>query len=248
MLIQVATNLANDYCDFVRGTDTSERVGPVRVTQAGLLSPSAVARGMLTVMGAAVAVGLYLVVVGGWPILVVGVVSLLLAVAYSGGPYPLAYHGLGDVFVFVFFGLVAVAGTYWVQARSLVPDVFLAGAGVGALSTAILVVNNLRDWETDARAGKRTLAVRLGRVGSVAEYTLLVAVGVLTPGIGIVALGWPLVTGVAGLAAAVAVARPLSAVWRHRSPHELLAALGQTARGVALYGGLLAATLVWGGG
>ena len=247
LLIQVATNLANDYYDFMRGTDTSERVGPVRVTQAGLLSPSAVMRGMIIVMGTAAAVGLYLVVVGGWPILVVGVVSLLLAVAYTGGPYPLAYHGLGDVFVFVFFGLVAVAGTYWVQSRALVPDVFIAGAGVGALSTAILVVNNLRDSETDARAGKRTLAVRLGRTGGVAEYTLLVAVGVLAPGIGIAALDWPLVTGVAGLAAAAACRRPLLAVWHHRSPHELLTALGQTARGVAVYGGLLAAALAWGG-
>ena len=246
LLIQVATNLANDYFDFVRGTDTSERVGPVRVTQAGLLSPSAVLGGMLAVICVAVVVGLYLVVVGGWPILVVGVVSLLLAVAYTGGPYPLAYHGLGDVFVFVFFGLVAVTGTYWVQARALVPDAFLGGAGVGALSTAILVVNNLRDRETDARAGKRTLAVRIGRSGSVAEYTLLVAVGVLVPGIGILTLGWPLATGVAGLAAAAACGRPLLAVWRHRSPHDLLTALGQTARGVMLYGGLLAVALAWG--
>ena len=132
LLIQITTNLANDYYDFVRGTDTAERVGPLRVTQAGLLAPASVRRGMWLVMTAAMLVGSYLVWVGGWPIVWVGVLSLLCAVAYTGGPYPLGYHGLGDVFVFLFFGLVAVAGTYWVQARVLSFEALLAGAGVGA--------------------------------------------------------------------------------------------------------------------
>ena len=121
----------------------------------GAVVPAAVRRAIVVVMVAAVLVGSYLVWVGGWPILWVGVLSLVCAVAYTGGPFPLAYLGLGDLFVFVFFGLVAVAGTYWVQARALPPDVLLAGVGVGALSTAILVVNNLRDLATDTRAGKR---------------------------------------------------------------------------------------------
>ena len=246
LLIQIATNLANDYYDFVRGTDTAERVGPVRVTQAGLLAPAAVKRGMMMVIGAAVVVGLYLVAVGGWPILVIGVVSLVCAVAYTGGPFPLAYHGLGDVFVFLFFGLVAVGGTYWVQALALAPDALVAGAGVGALSTAILVVNNLRDIETDARAGKRTLAVRIGRTATAAEYTLLVAVGVWAPLQGIGAYDWPVTVAVASGLAAAACARPLVTVWRHARPHDLLPALGQTARAVALYGIALAVALAWG--
>jgi len=246
LLIQIATNLANDYYDFVRGTDTAERVGPTRVTQAGLIEPAAVKRGMLVVMGVAALVGLYLVAVGGWPILAIGLVSLVCAVAYTGGPFPLAYHGLGDVFVLVFFGLVAVGGTYWVQARALPPDALLAGLGVGALSTAILVANNLRDVATDARAGKRTLAVRIGPTATAVEYTLLVAVAAMVPLAGILIHGWPVPAVVAGALAAAGCVRPLVTVWRHRSPQELIPALGQTARAVALYGIALAAALAWG--
>lgn len=246
LLIQIATNLANDYYDFVRGTDAADRVGPVRVTQAGLLAPAAVRRGMLAVIAAAVLVGSYLVCVGGWPILWVGVLSLACAVAYTGGPFPLGYHGLGDLFVFVFFGLVAVAGTYWVQVRALPSDVLLAGTGVGALSTAILVVNNLRDLATDTRAGKRTLAVRIGRVATASEYTLLLGVGAAAPAVGILVNGWPAATAAAGLATTVVCVPPLRTVWRHRDPKELLPALGQTAWGVALYGILLATALAWG--
>lgn len=246
LLIQITTNLANDYYDFVRGTDTAERVGPLRVTQAGLLAPASVRRGMWLVMTAAMLVGSYLVWVGGWPIVWVGVLSLLCAVAYTGGPYPLGYHGLGDVFVFLFFGLVAVAGTYWVQARVLSFEALLAGAGVGAVSTAILVVNNLRDLTTDARAGKRTLAVRIGRRGSALEYTLLLAVAAVVPAFGIVMYGWPIAVAAAGVLMAVLCVPPLRAVWGHRDPGDLLPALGQTARGVALYGIVLAAALAWG--
>lgn len=246
LLIQIVTNLANDYYDFVRGADTAERVGPVRVTQAGLLTPAAVRRAIVVVMVAAVLVGSYLVWVGGWPILWVGVLSLVCAVAYTGGPFPLAYLGLGDLFVFVFFGLVAVAGTYWVQARALPPDVLLAGVGVGALSTAILVVNNLRDLATDTRAGKRTLAVRIGRFATAVQYTILLVVGVAAPVLGILVYGWPTVTAAAGLVTAVVCVAPLRTVWGHRDPRELVPALGQTARGVALYGILLAIALAWG--
>jgi 1,4-dihydroxy-2-naphthoate octaprenyltransferase len=176
LLIQIGTNLANDYYDFVRGADTADRVGPARVTQAGLLAPDAVRRAMVLVLVAAMLPGAYLVSIAGWPIVWIGLVSIACAVLYTGGPAPLAYHGLGDVFVFVFFGLVAVGGTYYVQAGTWPVDVWLAGAGVGALSTAVLVVNNLRDIETDARAGKRTLAVRLGRGGTQMEYVLLLVI------------------------------------------------------------------------
>lgn len=247
LLIQVATNLANDYYDFVRGSDTDRRVGPVRVTQAGLLTPGAVRRGMVATLAAAFAVGVYLVGVGGWPIAVVGLASLACAVAYTGGPYPLGYHGLGDPFVFIFFGLVAVGGTYWVQALSLPVDALWAGAGVGALSTAILVVNNLRDIPTDAAAGKRTLAVRLGRRGSQVEYAALVGFGLAVPVVGVAALGWP-GASLATLAVGAPAVVPLRRVVGFREPADLLPALGETARVVALYGVVLGTALAWGWG
>lgn len=239
VLIQIATNLANDYYDFLRGGDTEDRVGPVRVTQAGLLPPATVRTGMVVTLGLALLVGVYLVWVGGWPVVWIGLASLACAVLYTGGPFPLAYHGLGDVFVFVFFGLVAVGGTYWVQGLAWPPGALLAGCAMGALNTAILVVNNLRDIETDAVAGKRTLAVRLGVGGTRAEYVGLLAVAAVVPVVGVGALGWP----VASLAALLAfpVAFPaLRRVLGFRDPRELLPALGETARVVVLYGALLA--------
>jgi 1,4-dihydroxy-2-naphthoate octaprenyltransferase len=245
LLIQVATNLANDYYDFVRGGDTDARVGPMRVTQAGLVAPATVKRAMLGVLAAALAVGAYLVWVGGWPIGVVGVASLVCAVAYTGGPFPLAYHGLGDLFVFVFFGLVAVAGTVWVQALELWPEALWAGAGIGALSTAILVVNNLRDIPTDRVAGKRTLAVRLGATGTRVEYVVLLALGAVVPPVGVAVFAWPVATLAALLTLAGAVA-PARAVFTFREPRELLPALGGTARVVALYGILLGGALAFG--
>jgi 1,4-dihydroxy-2-naphthoate octaprenyltransferase len=245
LLIQIATNLANDYFDFVKGADTEARVGPVRVTQAGMIPPSAVRRGMLVALGAAFAVGIYLVWVGGWPIVWVGLASLVCAVAYTGGPFPLAYHAMGDLFVFLFFGLVAVTGTYWVQALDFTAEALLAGAGVGALSTAILVVNNLRDIETDARAGKRTLAVRIGRAGSRAEYVALLAAAALVPAAGVAAYGWPPLA-LTGSLAVLAAAVPARGVLTFSEPKELLPALGQTARAVALYGILLGGALALG--
>jgi 1,4-dihydroxy-2-naphthoate octaprenyltransferase len=245
LLIQIGTNLANDYYDYVRGGDTAERVGPVRVTQAGLIPPATVKRAMVLVLAAALVPGAYLVWVGGWPILAIGLASLACAVLYTGGPFPLAYHGLGDVFVFVFFGLVAVGGTYWVQARAWPPDALLAGAALGALSTAILVVNNLRDIETDARAGKRTLAVRIGRTGTRIEYALLLFIAALVPLAGVAALDWPPTVLVALLVAPLCAA-PLRAVMVAAEPAELITALGGTARVVALYGGLLALGLAAG--
>jgi 1,4-dihydroxy-2-naphthoate octaprenyltransferase len=245
LLIQIGTNLANDYYDFVRGADTRERVGPVRVTQAGLVAPETVRRAMIVVLAAAMLPGAYLVAVGGWPIVWIGLVSIACAVMYTGGPAPLAYHGLGDVFVFVFFGLVAVGGTYYVQAGSWPADAWLAGAGVGALSTAVLVVNNLRDVDTDAAAGKRTLAVRLGRRGTQVQYAALVAVALAVPPLGVVALDWPSPT-LAALVALPLAASPARAVFRHAHPRELLPALGGTARVLAVYGLALAAGLALG--
>ena len=237
-LIQVGTNFGNDYYDFVRGGDTADRVGPPRVTQAGILAPETVKRGMWTVLGAAMLVGTYLVWVGGWPIVWIGLSSLACAVLYTGGPFPLAYHGLGDLFVFVFFGLVAVSGTYYVQGLSWPPDAFLAGTALGALNTAILVANNLRDVETDAKVGKRTLAVRLGTRGSQVEYVLMLLIAFVVPVVGWLMYGWPAASLAALLAAPLCLA-PVRRVLTHTDPVELLPALGETARVVGVYGLLL---------
>jgi 1,4-dihydroxy-2-naphthoate octaprenyltransferase len=170
VFIQVGTNLANDVFDHEKGADTAERLGPTRVTQAGLLTPAEVRRGMMVAFGLAVAAGAYLVAVGGPVIVAIGLASIASGVAYTGGPYPLGYNGLGDVFVFVFFGLVAVCGTAFVATGALPMLAWWAAVPVGALATAVLVVNNVRDRSTDVRAGKRTLVVRFGRAFGVAEY------------------------------------------------------------------------------
>lgn len=235
LAIQVGTNFANDYFDYVKGADTEDRRGFTRVTQAGLASPDRVRRWMATAFGAACVPGLYLVWVGGWPILAIGLLSLAAGLAYTGGPFPLGYHGLGEPFVFVFFGLVAVAGTHYVQALRFEPESLLAGAGVGAFTTAILVVNNVRDRETDARAGKRTMAVRLGVRGSRLEYLALLAAAAAAPASGVAWLGWSpwALMGTAALGAVFPAARK---VLESREAAKLDAALAGTGRAVALYG------------
>ena len=180
LLLQIAANLANDVFDFRRGADTEERLGPVRVTQSGLITAQHVLIATVLTLALAAAIGLYLVSRGGWPILVIGMAALLSALAYTGGPRPIGYHGLGEVFVFVFFGLVAVAGTFYVQAGELSALALGAAVPMGCLITAILVVNNLRDIDTDRAAGKRTVAVRLGRDRTLLEYKLLISVAYFT--------------------------------------------------------------------
>ncbi len=175
VLIQVGTNLANDYYDFVGGADTEVRLGPTRVTQAGLIAPRSVRNAALATLAVAAAVGCRLVELGGWPILAIGVASLAAALAYSAGPFPLAHNGLGEAFVFAFFGVIAVNGTVFLQCGGLWPAAIASSIPVGCLATAILVVNNLRDVETDRAAGKRTLAVRFGARFARAEYVTLVA-------------------------------------------------------------------------
>lgn len=174
LLLQVGSNLANDLFDFEKGADGEDRIGPPRASQMGLLSPTQMRTGMGVVFGAAIGVGLYLVWIGGWAVALAGSLSILAALAYTGGPWPFGYRGLGDPAVFLFFGVVAVVGTAYVQTLSFSADAFAASLPVGCLATAILVVNNTRDIETDAAAGKRTLAVRLGRSGARWEYRVLV--------------------------------------------------------------------------
>jgi 1,4-dihydroxy-2-naphthoate octaprenyltransferase len=174
IFIQIGTNLANDYSDAKRGADTADRLGPVRVTSAGLVTPRRVLTATWVAFAVAVACGIYLTAVAGIVILLIGAVSIAAGVLYTGGPRPYGYAGLGEIFVFLFFGLVAVNGSYYVQVEQLDALPLGLSIAVGFLATAILVVNNVRDMETDRRAGKMTLAVRMGRHNAVILYRLLV--------------------------------------------------------------------------
>ena len=181
IMIQIGTNLANDYFDSKKGSDQADRLGPTRVTQAGLVSPEAVKRATIIAFGLAFAGGVYLVFRGGWPIVAVGTLSILFGILYTAGPRSLSYTGLADIFVLIFFGPVAVAGTYYVQTLEFSWTVALAGVAPGLFSTAILTVNNLRDIESDARANKRSLAVRFGKRFARFEYTICLMLGCLWP-------------------------------------------------------------------
>jgi 1,4-dihydroxy-2-naphthoate octaprenyltransferase len=174
IFIQVGTNLSNDYSDARRGADTEDRLGPVRVTAGGLVPPKQVLVATYVTFGLAVLAGIYLIVVAGWQLLLVGAASILAGVLYTGGPRPYGYEGLGEVFVFLFFGIVAVAGSFFVQVKHLHWEAFALAVPVGLLAAAILVVNNFRDIDTDRRAGKRTLAVRLGRDRTRVLYAAMV--------------------------------------------------------------------------
>ena len=187
IFIQVGTNLSNDYSDARRGADTEDRLGPVRVTAGGLVPPRQVLIATYVSFGLACACGVYLIAVAGWELLAVGAASILAGVLYTGGPRPYGYEGLGELFVFLFFGIVAVAGSYFVQVQSLPWEAFVCAVPVGLLASAILVVNNVRDIDTDRRAGKRTLAVRLGR-----ERTRDLYVAMLAGAFVVAPLPWPL--------------------------------------------------------
>jgi len=180
LFIQVGTNLSNDYSDARRGADTEDRLGPVRVTAGGLVPPRQVLRATYMAFGVAVLAGVYLIATAGWELLLVGAASILAGVLYTGGPRPYGYEGLGEVFVFLFFGVVAVAGSYFAQVERLEWEALVLAVPVGLLASAILVVNNVRDLETDRRAGKRTLAVRLGRERARALFVGMVVLAFVT--------------------------------------------------------------------
>lgn len=246
LLIQIGTNYANDYYDFKKGADTAERVGPRRAVAAGLIAPVKMKGAMLGVFGAALAVGLSLLPFGGWPLLVVGLTSILCGVIYTGGPYPLAYHGWGDVFVFIFFGVVAVGATYFVQVGSLSGASWALGVGVGALAANILVVNNYRDVETDRKAGKRTLVVRWGRGFAQTQF----AIAHLVMAAVVIWLGW---VGYLNLVSASVLllvvggegGRQGRCLRRATTPAELINLLSGTGRHLAVVAGLMAAGLIW---
>jgi 1,4-dihydroxy-2-naphthoate octaprenyltransferase len=238
LLVQIGTNFANDYYDFVKGADTAARVGPRRAVAAGLIAPATMRRAMILVFGAAFLTGLGLIAWGGWWLLAIGAASIACGVAYTGGPWPLGYNGLGDVFVFLFFGLVAVASTYFVQAGRVTLDALLAAVPIGLLAANILVVNNYRDVETDRVAGKRTLVVRFGRGAARTQFG----------GSLLIALAMPLVFLARGYRAWCLLPLALAPVtWRHarrlresKSPSELIALLGDTGKLLALYALLFA--------
>jgi len=234
VLIQIGTNFYNDYADFEKGADTSERKGPLRVTLAGLVRPETMKRATFVTFALAVAAGGYLMWRGGWPIVIIGVSSILFGLLYTAGRYSLSYLGIADLFVLIFFGPVAVGGTYYVQALRLPPEVLVAGIAPGLLSVAILLVNNIRDRDEDRAAGKRTLVVRLGRSFGVGLYACCVCTALLVP----VALylwdgshPWAMAT-VALLPLAIASVRKLKAV---RDPRALNPLLGGPARLLLLY-------------
>jgi 1,4-dihydroxy-2-naphthoate octaprenyltransferase len=244
VLVQIGTNFANDYFDFEKGADTAARVGPRRAVASGLIAPRTMLIATGLVLFLAFLVGLVLVREGGWILLPVGIVSIACAIAYTGGPFPLGYNGLGDVFVFIFFGLVAVDATFYVQAGGLASDATSCAAAVGLLAANILVANNYRDLETDARAGKRTLVVRFGRKFAVWQYALSHVVALLCPAaLVIYGYRWPVLLPLLLAPWAVLLTRRLAA---SRDPAEQIALLGGTARYLAAFGVLLSAGVVWG--
>lgn len=229
LFIQIGTNLSNDYSDARRGADTEDRLGPVRVTAGGLVPPRQVLIATWVSFGLAVAAGVYLVAEAGWELLVVGGASILAGVLYTGGPRPYGYEGLGEVFVFLFFGLVAVTGSYFIQTEQITVEALALSVPVGMLACAILVVNNFRDIDTDRRAGKRTLAVRLGRDRTRVLYFTLIGGAFVAVVVAWLALGVPAGANLALLAAPLA-AGPLRAVRTRTDGASLNRALGDTAR------------------
>ncbi len=238
ILIQIGTNLANDVFDYEKGTDTHERIGPLRVTQAGLLSARQVRSGMIASFALAALFGSYLVSIGGLPIVVIGLASIASGIAYTGGPYPLGYHGLGDFFVLVFFGPVAVCGTSFVASGRFDTVAFVASLSAGALATAVLVVNNVRDIETDVKTNKRTLPVRFGRSFGVAEYAALIVVAMIVPFVLVFGFSVHLFA-LASLVTLPVALRLLMTLHRERAGEILNRTLASTAKLLLVHGVLL---------
>jgi len=244
LLLQIGVNLANDAQDYQRGADDpAARLGPPRVTALGWRTPQQVLRAAALVFALALLLGAYLVAVGGWPILAIGLSAIVAAWAYSGGPYPIAYHGLGEVFVLLYFGLFAVAGTYYLQTGTWHPGAWLLGLALGSLNAAILVVNNYRDLENDRRAGKGTLAVRLGPRGTRGEYAILLMLPYILAVAAVLGGLWP--------PGSVLVFLTLPWAWRAwrglrtRQGRELNAVLAQTGQLALLYALAFAVGCVW---
>ncbi|MEJ7785738.1 MAG: 1,4-dihydroxy-2-naphthoate polyprenyltransferase [Solirubrobacteraceae bacterium] len=225
LFIQVGTNLSNDYSDARRGADTEDRLGPVRVTAGGLVPPKQVLIATYVSFGLAVLCGIYLIAVAGPVLLAIGAASIVAGVLYTGGPRPYGYEGLGEVFVFLFFGIVAVSGSYYVQIQELPWPIFALAVPVGLIASAILVVNNVRDVDTDRRAGKQTLAVRLGRDRARMLYTGMLGVAYASLAVIGAGLCWWVLLPLATLPLA---ARLISTVRERTDGPSLNGALAQT--------------------
>jgi 1,4-dihydroxy-2-naphthoate polyprenyltransferase len=243
LFIQIGTNLSNDYSDARRGADAEDRLGPVRVTAGGLLPPRKVLVGTYVAFGIAVAAGLYLAALAGWGLLAVGAACILAGVLYTGGPRPYGYQGLGELFVFVFFGVVAVTGSYYVQVERMRAEAFALAVPIGLLAAAILVVNNVRDVDTDRRSGKRTLAVKLGRPRTRVLYAAMLAGAFAVPpamwAAGALS-GWLLLT-----LAALPLCLPLVRTVATRTDGPALnEALAGTGRLLATFAALLSASVL----
>ena len=239
LLVQIGTNFANDYYDFIHGADTAARVGPRRAVASGLVPPATMRRAMAGVFLAAFILGLGLIHWGGPWMLAIGIVSILSGIAYTGGPWPLGYRGFGDLFVFLFFGLVAVTTTYFVQAARVSQHVLLAGVPIGLLAANILLVNNYRDADTDAAAGKRTLVVRLGRRYARVQFGAALAASLIIPLLfRATGYSWWCLLPLAVTPIAFAHIRRLSTA---RTPQELVTLLGDTGKLLFAYAVLFAA-------
>ena len=241
LIIQIGTNFANDYFDFVKGTDNDDRIGPPRATQAGLVKPSTMKMAFILTFAALTPFAIYLSIRGGWPLALIGVLSVICGILYTGGPKPLGYLGLGDIFVLVFFGPVAVWGTDYVQGQELSWIPAIVGLAPGAISTAILVVNNLRDKDTDIHTGKMTLAVRFGERFARIEYSLCLIVASLVP-IGLAMTGHGPWAASISLLFWIPAISPLRSMWTE-SGRDLDKNLGQTGRLLVIYSLLF--TLGW---
>jgi len=235
IMIQIGTNYANDLFDYKKQTDTTDRIGPLRVTQAGLATPRQTATATCVVFALAFLAGIYLVYRGGWPVVIIGLSSILFGILYTAGPLALGYIGVADMFVFVFFGPVALAGTYYVQTLEMSWPVILAGVPFGMISTAILVVNNLRDIETDTKGGKRTLAVRYGRTFARWQYLIMLGGAALIP---VVMSVFDLAGSYLPLAALylLLARKPVKAVFISRDGETLNDTLADTGKLLIIYG------------
>jgi len=242
LLIQIGTNYANDVSDHLRGADTSDRLGPPRATAQGLVTPRAMTIAAALAFALGAALGLYLVAVGGVPVLIVGIVSIAAGVLYTGGPWPLGYHGLGDLVCFVFFGIAPVVTMEYLHTGGVSAAAWWASVPVACIVTAILVVNNLRDLEQDRVAGKRTFAVLLGRLGTRVWYAVLLAVAYLIPLVAWALEALPL--GVFLVALTAPLAQRLGDTVSHQTGRELNSALAGTSRLHLLFGVLLSAGLL----
>lgn len=241
--IQIGTNFANDYFDFIKGADTDDRIGFERATASGAVSPKSMLRATSVTMFIAFLAGLYLVWIGGWVILWIGLLSLLFGILYTGGPFPLGYNGLGDIFVFIFFGFVAVMGTTYVNTLEWSVHAFWASVPVGALCVNILVVNNLRDIEQDKVSGKRTLGVLFGENALKIEYVVMIALAYLTPVFFYHILGYSIFIMLPYLSLLFAW-NLNKEVWYHEDKRSLNNTLERTAKLMVVYGFLFAAGLI----